>query len=250
MLQAFQKHVGFDKVIQEIETRDLYNLIVAYLESNSYNYSSQKQFLSALKLYLKEIHRREVDFSPVYPARNPNKLPLILSQEQVKRILEVVSNKKHLAMLTTIYALGLRSGELINLQLQDISKERKLIHIKAAKGNKDRVLPLPDKLRSVWAPYYKEYNPKHFLFEGQKGGKYTSASLLQVFKRACKKANIKGAYTVHSLRHAYATHLFDKGTDIRMIQKLLGHNDIKTTLIYTHVSQRSMLDVKSPIDFL
>lgn len=151
-------------------------------------------------------------------------------------------------MIATIYALGLRSGELINLRLDYILKDQQVIHIKSSKGKKDRILPLPQKLRQLWAPYYETYKPKEYLFEGQKGGSYTATSLRLVLKTACKKAQIPGNHTVHSLRHAYATHLFDNGTDIRMIQKLLGHNDIKTTLIYTQVSKRSMLEVKSPLE--
>jgi len=201
-----------------------------------------------LRIFLLEIHRRDVDFTPVYPVRRPQSLPLILSNTEVKRILHSVDNAKHKAMLATIYALGLRSGELINLKLEHILKDAKLIHIKEAKGNKDRILPLPDSLREIWKPYYKKYQPKVYLFEGQGGGTYTSASLLKVFKKACKRAGISTTHTIHSLRHAYATHLFDRGTDIRMIQKLLGHNDIKTTLIYTQVSKRSMTEVRSPLD--
>ena len=250
LIQAFQKYIGLDTPIESILDRDIYNHVVRVVEQSKYSYSSQKQLLSTLKLYLSQIHNREIDLQPVYPVRRPKALPVILSAAQVKKILDSVTNVKHKAMLATVYALGLRSGELINLRLEDILKDQQLIHIKAAKGNKDRVLPLPPKLKEIWKPYYKKYKPDEFLFEGQKGGKYTSTSLLTVFKKACKKANILGNHTIHSLRHAYATHLFDRGTDIRMIQKLLGHDNIKTTLIYTQVSKRSMQEVQSPIEDL
>ncbi|GGG41502.1 integrase [Dokdonia pacifica] len=248
LLQNFQKHIGFENTVESLSDREIYNEIVKLIEKTAYSYSSQKQLLSTIKLYLSEIHNRDIDLKPVYPVRKPQKLPIILSTLEVKKILLAVTNIKHKAMLATVYALGLRSGELINLRINDIHKDQQLIHIKASKGNKDRVLPLPEKLRIIWTCYYKKYQPKEFLFEGQKGGKYTSTSLLLVFKNTCKKANISNDHTIHSLRHAYATHLFDRGTDIRMIQKLLGHDNIKTTLIYTQVSKRSMLDVKSPLE--
>lgn len=248
LIQAFQKHIGLHRPLETLLDREIYNEVVIFIENAKYSYSSQKQLLSTIKLYLSEIHGRTINLQPVYPVRRPKTLPVILSTVQVKKILSSVTNVKHRAMLATIYALGLRSGELINLRLDDILKEQQLIHIKAAKGNKDRVLPLPAKLKEIWKPYYKKHKPQVFLFEGRKGGMYTSTSLLLVFKKACKMAQIPGNHTIHSLRHAYATHLFDRGTDIRMIQKLLGHDNIKTTLIYTQVSKRSMIEVKSPLE--
>lgn len=248
LLQNFQKHIGFEKAVESLSDREIYNEVVKLVEKKKYSYASQKQLLSTIKLYLSEIHKRDIDLKPVYPVRKPQKLPVILSVLEVKKILLSVTNVKHKAMLATVYALGLRSGELINLRLDDIHKDQQIIHIKASKGNKDRILPLPEKLRAIWKAYYKKYQPKEYLFEGQKGGKYTSSSLLLVFKNACKSAKISNSHTIHSLRHAYATHLFDRGTDIRMIQKLLGHDNIKTTLIYTQVSKRSMLDIQSPIE--
>ncbi|WP_236642064.1 tyrosine-type recombinase/integrase [Dokdonia sinensis] len=250
LLQRFQQHIGFHRSINDLTNKELYNEILKFIEQTKYSYSSQKQLLSAIHLFLSEIHKRSLDLTPVYPVRRPKSLPLILSAQQVRAILDGLSNEKHKAMLATIYALGLRSGELTNLKLDHILKDSKLIHIKAAKGNKDRILPLPESLREIWKPYYKKYKPKEYLFEGQKGGKYTSNSLLLVFKKACKNAGVPSGHTVHSLRHAYATHLFDRGTDIRMIQKLLGHDNIKTTLIYTQVSKRSMTEIKSPLDDL
>ncbi len=250
LLLGFQKHVGVNQPLETIETFKLYNRIITHVEQAKYGYSSQKQLLAALRLYFLEIHKKEIDFAPVYPTSHPRKLPVILSQQEVKKNLDTTSNVKHKAMLTTIYALGLRSGELINLKLSDVLKDRKLIHIKAAKGNKDRILPLPDKLREVWEPYYRKHRPNTYLFEGQRGNRYSANSLLKVFKTACLKAGVSRDHTIHSLRHAYATHLFDRGTDIRMIQKLLGHDSIKTTLIYTQVSRRSMIEVRSPLDDL
>ena len=152
-------------------------------------------------------------------------------------------------MLTTIYALGLRSGELINLKMAHIDKHSDILTIKAAKGKRDRPLPFPESLKLLLREYYIKYKPNTYLFEGQKN-QYSHASLRAVFINAVKRANIKKDVTLHSLRHAYATHLLESGTDLRLIQVLLGHNNIKTTMVYTHVSKRSMLQVKSPLDFL
>lgn len=250
LIQSFQEFIGFERPIESLSTKELYNALLRHIETSNYSYSSHKQLISTIRLYLLEIHKKDIDFKPVYPTRRPNTLPVILSAREVKSILKHTINIKHKAMLTTVYALGLRSGELLNLKLENINKQEKLIHIRNSKGQKDRVIPLPDSLREVWKPYYKKFEPKIHLFEGRNGKKYTSASLRNVFQKSAKKAGIKSKVTLHSLRHAYATHLFDNGTDIRMIQKLLGHNNIKTTLIYTHVSKRSILDVKSPLDFL
>ncbi len=177
-------------------------------------------------------------------------LPEILSAQEVKKVIDLTKNSKHKAMLVTIYALGLRSGELINLKIKHLDGNRNTVMIQKAKGKKDRILPFPESLKPYLRTYYKENRPKNYLFEGQKGGKYTPASLRSVFKQAVKRAHIDKNVTLHSLRHAYATHLLESGTDLRRIQVLLGHNDIKTTMIYTHVSSRNILDTKSPLDFL
>jgi site-specific recombinase XerD len=139
-------------------------------------------------------------------------------------------------------------GELIDLQLKDFDKDRNVVHIKNAKGNKDRIVNYPPKLKQLLNEYYKEYKPKNYLIEGQKSEQYSTASVRQLYKRAVNKAGIKKSVTVHTLRHSYATHLLERGTDIRVIQKLLGHNSIKTTMIYTHVSQAFLGEVVSPFE--
>lgn len=153
-------------------------------------------------------------------------------------------------MLTTVYALGLRSGEVVNLKISHLDGKRNMIFIGEGKGKKDRVLPFPDSLKPFLRSYFIKYRPKEYLFEGQKGGQYTPASLRSVFNQAVKRVAITKRVTLHSLRHAYATHLLDSGTDLRRIQTLLGHTDIKTTMIYTHVSTRDVLKTQSPLDFL
>jgi len=249
LLQVFDRYIGTDKEIHRLDNKYLLQYIREIISDKSYAYTTQNQLLSVLILYMKEVHNIHLDLDTIRPRRPQRVLPDILSKREVKKILELSKNVKHKAMLTTIYALGLRSGELINLKITDIDGDRGTVILKAAKGKKDRLLPFPESLRSVLREYYKEYKPKIHLFEGQ-NGQYSSASLRAVFKRACLKASIQKDVTLHSLRHAYATHLLESGTDIRIIQKLLGHNSIKTTMLYTQVSRKTLLEVPSPLDFL
>ena len=250
LLRSFDSYIGDTLDIHRLESKFLLQKIRNIVIDKSYAYTTQKQLLSALKLYLLEIHKVMIDLDTVRPRSPQRVLPEILSSQEVKKLLERTTNKKHQAMLTTIYALGLRSGELINLKISHLDGDRNIIFIGEGKGKKDRILPFPESLKPYLREYFKAYRPKEYLFEGQKGGKYTAASLRSVFKQAISRADITKNVTLHSLRHAYATHLLESGTDLRRIQKLLGHNDIKTTMMYTHVSQSSVLETKSPLDFL
>ncbi len=216
LLSVFQAFVGSEKPIQELETSTLLHQVLRIVEAKKYTYSSHKQLISALSLFLNEMHRRKVDFRPVYPTQRPQPLPKILSTQEVKAILSASSDLKHRTMLTLVYALGLRSGELIHLKITDIDSQRKVIHLKSAKGNKDRILPLPDNLRDLLRAYYVKYQPQEYLFNGQnQSGKnsltYSPQSLRKVFGSACQKAGIRKKVTLHSLRHAYATHLLEAG---------------------------------------
>lgn len=249
LLVTFDSYIGFEQEIHRLDNKYLLQKIREFIVDKKYAYTTQKQLLSAIALYLKEMHNNNIDLDTLRPRKPQRVLPEILSPSEVKKLLFGTKNVKHRAMLTTIYALGLRSGELINLKISHFDGDRNTILIKAAKGKKDRQLPFPESLKSVLREYYKEYRPKEYLFEGQ-NGKYTATSLRAVFKNSVKRAGIKKQVTLHGLRHAYATHLLETGTDLRIIQELLGHNTIKTTMLYTHVSNRSMLSVKSPLDYL
>jgi site-specific recombinase XerD len=157
---------------------------------------------------------------------------------------------KHRAIISTTYALGLRIGESLSLKISDIDSDRNIVHIKNAKGNKDRIIAFPDSLRTMLRTYFKEYRPKIYLFEGINGGKYSNSSIGQVLRRTVKRTNIKKRITLHTLRHSFATHLLESGTDIRFIQEILGHNSPKTTMIYTHVSSKAITEIKSPFEDL
>ncbi|MCH7415759.1 tyrosine-type recombinase/integrase [Belliella sp. R4-6] len=194
-----------------------------------------------------------LDYSELKKVEIPKEkvLPNVLSKEDVKKILESISNVKHLAMLSLIYACGLRRSELLNIQLSHIDSKRNLLIIKQSKGKKDRVVPLSTKLIELMRSYFKAYRPSTFLFEGEKvGTPYSGSSLQQVLKKALANAGIKRPVTLHWLRHSYATHLLESGTDLRYIQELLGHSSSKTTEIYTHVSQKKISEIRSPFDDL
>jgi integrase/recombinase XerD len=178
-------------------------------------------------------------------------LPNVLSKEEVKKILDAPANIKHRAMLSLIYACGLRRGELLNLKPADVDSKRKLLIIRQAKGRKDRVAPLSEKIIGLLREYYKTYRPQQWLFEGQdQGEQYSEQSLQSVLKHAVKKVGIKKPVTLHWLRHSYATHLLEKGVDLRYIQELLGHKSSKTTEIYTHVSEKKLINIISPFEDL
>lgn len=144
--------------------------------------------------------------------------------------------------------MGLRVGEVVNLKISDIDSDRMQVLIAAAKGKKDRYVNLPESVLALLRSYYKSYKPKKWLFEGQYGGQYSIRSVQAVFKNAMKKAGINKQIGIHGLRHSYATHLLESGADLRFIQELLGHNSIKTTQTYTHVTNCSKIKIKSPLD--
>ena len=163
---------------------------------------------------------------------------------------EALPNLKHRMMLSLFYACGLRRSELLHLQLTDIQSDRGLLLIRQAKGKKDRVVPLSAKLLENLRQYYVQYRPKRWLFEGQGGGQYSEANLAKVLKTSLERAGINKPVTLHWLRHSYATHLLESGTDLRYIQELLGHNSSRTTEIYTHVSEKNLQAIRSPFDDL
>jgi len=175
-------------------------------------------------------------------------LPTILSKGEVERMLVSTKNLKHLTILYILYGGGLRRAELLNLRVQDILWERNQVLVKSGKGRKDRLVMLSHTLKELLAQYFDEYQPEYWLLEGSRSQQYSASSIGAVVKQAAKRAGIRTKVTPHTLRHCFATHLMDGGLDSRYIQKLLGHKDIKTTLIYTHVTNRSLNQITSPLD--
>lgn len=213
--------------------------------------SYQNQIVNSIKLYFKTCRDTKIEVDKIHRPKRARVLPNVLSKEEVKAILEAHSNIKHKMMLSLVYSCGLRCGELLALQPVHIDSKRNIILLKNSKGKKDRIAPLSKKILEMLREYYKLYKPKTYLFEGKiEGTPYTNKSLQQVLKQALQKTSITKPVTLHWLRHSYATHLLESGTDLRYIQELLGHNSSKTTEIYTHVSMKSIQQIKSPFDDL
>lgn len=212
--------------------------------------STQNQAINAIKFYYEKVRMGE---RKVYALERPlkeTKLPKVLSEDEVIAILKALGNLKHKTMIWLIYAAGLRRSELVGLKIKDIDSKRMVINIKGAKGKKDRITMLSDRILNLLRKYFAEYRPKVWLFEGAPGQPYSASSLQKVFMAALRKSGVRKEATLHTLRHSFATHLLETGTDLRYIQALLGHNSSKTTEIYTHVTTRGMEKIKSPLDNL
>ena len=207
------------------------------------------QVFNALRFLYVELYKMPFTIGNIPRPKKEKQLPVVLSQEEVVKILDAVENLKHKTLLMLIYSAGLRVGEAVRLKIEDIDSQRRLIYLKGAKGKKDRYTILSDVALGSLRKYYKEYKPKDYLFEGAEGRRHLSERSVQnVFGRAVKVAGIRKQVTVHSLRHSFATHLLESGVDLRYIQELLGHSSSKTTEIYTHVSQKTLGKIVSPLD--
>jgi integrase/recombinase XerD len=239
------------KKSKEINNDDMILFVNHYMIPRKLSLSYQNQAVNAARLFFKTIKGSQIITEQIERPRREHKLPNVLSKEEVFQILNVCNNQKHKTMLSLIYACGLRRSELLNLKPEHINSQRHLIIIINAKGKKDRVIPISDKVIEMLRSYYKEYKPRTWLFEGaERGNQYSEESLSQVLKQAVTKAKIKKPATLHWLRHSYATHLLEAGTDLRYIQELLGHKSSKTTEIYTHVTEKSLKNIISPFDTL
>jgi len=239
------------KTSAEATNEDMRRFVYHYMIPRKLSFSYQNQAVNAAKLFFKTIRGSVLITEQLERPRSEHRLPNVLSKEEVAAILHALPNQKHRTMLSLIYACGLRRGELLNLRPENIDSKRHLLIILNAKGKKDRVVPISDKVIIMLREYYTIYKPKNWLFEGQPlGEQYSETSLQKVLKMALEASKILKPVTLHWLRHSYATHLLEAGTDLRYIQELLGHKSSKTTEIYTHVSEKSLQKIKSPFDDL
>lgn len=207
--------------------------------------------MNGIKLFFATIRETKMEIDKIHRPKREKVLPNVLSKAEVKLILNAPSNLKHKTILSLIYSCGLRRSELLNLKPADIDSKRGIILIRQGKGKKDRIVPLSTKILEMLRNYYSTFKPTTWLFEGQIAGEnYSEKSLQSILKQALQKAGISKPATLHWLRHSYATHLLESGTDLRYIQELLGHSSSKTTEIYTHVSTKSLQQIKSPFDDL
>lgn len=219
--------------------------------NNHQSWSGTNLILSACnRLYLDTLNQPE-KVQHLKRPRTVKKLPVVFSQEEVKQLIRSIRNMKHRAIIMTIYGAGLRSGEARNLKIGDVDSSRKRIVIRDPKGNRDREVILSNHLLEYLRNYVRTYQPKTYLFYGRLTSKpLSNSSLRMVFNRAVRRSGINKKGTLHTLRHSFATHLLNKGIDIRIIQQLLGHRSVKTTMIYCHLNKNKFLEIKSPLDDL
>ena len=220
------------------------------IEKHKISSSHQRMIVASIDKFYQSVLNRNLQVRHLYPSRKEHRLPKYVTMMEVRKMIASITNQKHACVIKILYGCGLRLSELLHLKLHDIDSERMVIHIRNSKGNKDRVIMLSSSLLEDLRRYFKMYHPKVYLFEGQGGGMYSAKSVQNVVKMAATKAGIQKQVTPHVLRHSFATHLIENGTDIRYIQKLLGHSSIKTTEIYTHVTNAAKLKIKSPLDLL
>lgn len=201
------------------------------------NRSYHKQLVATARNYYDFVLKTKLDLSELPYPRKEEKIPEVFSVEEIKKLIEFPKNLKHQVIICILYNCGLRISELINLQLSDIDRERMILKIKNSKQNKDRNVPIQPKILELIEKYYREYKPEKYLLNGQQGLLYTESSINQLLKYYAKKVGINKKIHAHKMRHCYATHLHESGTDLNIIKNLLGHSNVKTTEIYTKVSK-------------
>jgi len=205
--------------------------------------------MNALKFYYEQVLGREKFFYEIPRPKKHLQLPRVISEEKILEGLLAIQNIKHQTLLLTAYSAGLRVSEVVRLRITDINADRMQIFISKAKGKKDRMVTLSSFTLQALRVYMEAYKPRNWIFEGQPNTDHISIRTAQeIFKQAYQKLGLPPSVSFHSLRHSYATHLLENGTDIKYIQELLGHNDIKTTLRYTHVSMKAIQKIESPLD--
>lgn len=223
--------------------------VLRKLDAGRMSRSYHSQFASALRLYCSLVLGREVDELPLQRPRRDRPLPTVLSREELRRFLAAVRNPKHRAILAVAYSAGLRVGEVVRLRPEDLDRERGLIRVRGGKGRKDRYTLLSDAALALVDGYLEGASPGRWLFPGARPGRHLNArSVQKVTADARERAGIAKHVTPHVLRHSFATHLLESGTDVRLIQELLGHSSVRTTEIYTHVSRRQLRRIRSPLD--
>jgi len=244
-LFCLKKYLQFKKEnLGEFDSENIKNYLQNLVQKNLSS-STINQHINALHFFYREIQKvpQKVHF---HFAKKPQKLPVVLSHNEIMHCISVTKNNKHKLMLSLAYASGLRISEVRNLHVQDIDFESCTLHLKGAKGQKDRLTPFSKKLSDTLKNTIAGKNSRDVVFESNRGGKLTTTSLSKVFQNALQKSGIQKPATFHSLRHSFATHLLENGTDIRYVQELLGHANIRTTQRYTQVTNPKLKNIKSP----
>jgi integrase/recombinase XerD len=236
--------------INRLSPEQINEYILCLIREKDISLSQQNQRISAIKFYYEKILAREKFRFHIERPKKERKLPGVLDKGEVLAILKSTKNIKHKCILSLIYSAGLRRSELLNLIIGDIDSKRMTLKIRGGKGKKDRYTTLSVKLLELLREYYKLYRPKNFLFESPEGERYSPTSIQNILKRSAKAAGVRKRVHIHMLRHSFATHLLEQGTSLRIIQELLGHESIKTTEIYTHITKSDIEKIKNPLDDL
>ncbi len=231
---------------KEINTKIVRDYL-EYLADSGKSASTINTAYSALLLYFGKILHRKF-FVNIPRAKKIKKLPIVLSKQEINRILDVVKNKKHHCIISLLYGTGIRLSEVQNIRMKDIDLDRGMLHVFQGKGKKDRMVMIPKKLIAIFQGQQKLKNANDYLFTSNRGGKMNKRSIQKIVSNNAKKADIQKNVSPHTLRHSFATHMLENGTDIRFIQELLGHARLETTQIYTHVAQSDLSRLKSPLD--
>jgi site-specific recombinase XerD len=233
---------------EEINGEEVTQFLAIMEKEKNLSSASMNLCISAIKFFYRNVMKTEKINEPRRP-RKDKRLPVVLSTEEVIKLFSMERNPKHRLLLMLVYSSGLRVSEVVNLKKENIDLSRKVILIRKAKGRKDRYTLLSDKAARFLAEYYEFYHIQNWLFSGQRPNHpITIRTAQHIFDKAIRKADINKKISIHGLRHTFATHLLENGTDIRYIQDLLGHSSILTTERYTHVAKRSVLNIKSPLD--
>lgn len=243
--------IFMDKHPEQIKPEEIHDYFLHLIEHEHLSFSNHNQIVSAIRFLYWQVLNQPLPQTAIPRPRKEHKLPTVLGQEAVTRLLNAVNNVKHLSLLMLVYSGGLRVLEAVSLHPEDIDEERGLIWVKQGKGRKDRYTILSDIAVEALRAYKRNYKLTRWLFPGAKPGSHlTTRSAQKIVANARKKAGIPQNATPHTLRHSFATHLFESGVDLRYIQKLLGHSSTKTTEIYTHVSKKNLQNIQSPLNAL
>jgi len=250
-IQLFEKFINHyrNTELSSIDENDI-RLYMQQLVQNGKSNSYINQMINSIKFYYELVLQMPNRFYSIERPRKREMLPKVISLEEVQSIIKNTNNIKHRCIVSLLYSAGLRRSELLNLKPEDIDSKRMVITVKNGKGNKDRLTILSQSVLIDLRTYFKTWKPKTYLFEGKNNQQYSTSSVLQIIKKATKRAGIRKNVTPHMLRHSFATHLLENGTDLRYIQVLLGHSSTRTTEIYTQVAINNIKAIKSPIELL
>ena len=239
-----------ERNLRQLTQIDVEGYLLYLAEQRQYSFSGLNLMVNAIKFLFEKAWNLPKTTYYLPRPRKTHTLPKVLDEEDIKKIFSRVENLKHRLILYTAYSSGLRVSEVVNIKLTDIHRKSMQIRIEQSKGRKDRMVVMSRKALALMEEYYKIYRPKEYLFEGQLGGSYSIRSAQMVFKRFKREANVQIKGGIHLLRHSFATHLLEQGADIRLVQQQLGHNSVKTTQIYTHVTEKRNQHLRSPLDNL